>query len=286
MTTALATIENVLINGDLTRLSPQDRVLYYNRVCESVGLNPLTKPFDYISLQGKLTLYAKKDATDQLRKLNAISIERIDKEIVSDLYVVTAYAHDKHNRSDSDIGCVNIKGLQGEKLANAMMKAVTKAKRRVTLSLSGLGWLDGTLETIPGAQIIEHEPQVQQIQQRCMSATRAADLFGNIDNMVDYVAWLKSITQAWKSEHDAISWAKAQGVFGRGPHTQNSYDKLIREKFAEVDPIANQDELFLAWAHKVKLKAKQETEHRSTHTQHFGLAAIAEQSEYMEVIVN
>jgi hypothetical protein len=36
---------------------------------------------------------------------------------------------------------------------NALMKAVTKAKRRLTLSLVGLGWLDETeVETIPGAK--------------------------------------------------------------------------------------------------------------------------------------
>jgi hypothetical protein len=40
--------------------------------------------------------------------------------------------------------------LKGDALANALMKAETKAKRRVTLSIAGLGWLDETeLETIP-----------------------------------------------------------------------------------------------------------------------------------------
>jgi hypothetical protein len=37
---------------------------------------------------------------------------------------------------------VSIKGLSGEALANATMKAETKAKRRLTLSLVGLGFLD------------------------------------------------------------------------------------------------------------------------------------------------
>lgn len=64
-------LQNVLINGDLKELSDQERVQYYNKVCDSVGLNPLTKPFDYIRLSGKETLYAKKDATDQLRKSTA-----------------------------------------------------------------------------------------------------------------------------------------------------------------------------------------------------------------------
>ena len=32
--------------------------------------------------------------------------------------------------------------LKGEVRANAILKAVTKAKRRATLSICGLGWLD------------------------------------------------------------------------------------------------------------------------------------------------
>jgi hypothetical protein len=72
--TTAALMEQVVVNGDLASLSPQQRVTYYMRVCESLGLNPLTKPFDYIRLNGKLTLYTRKDATDQLRKLNNVSI--------------------------------------------------------------------------------------------------------------------------------------------------------------------------------------------------------------------
>ena len=35
----------VLIDGDLSRLTPEQRVDYYSRVCDSLGLNPLTQPF-------------------------------------------------------------------------------------------------------------------------------------------------------------------------------------------------------------------------------------------------
>ena len=57
-TTPADVIESVVITGDLAALAPDQRVAYYNRVCQSLGLNPLTKPFDYIKLNGKLTLYA------------------------------------------------------------------------------------------------------------------------------------------------------------------------------------------------------------------------------------
>lgn len=146
-------IEQVVLQGDLAKLTPAQRVSYYHKVCESVGLNPYTRPFDYIILNGKLTLYARKDCTEQLRKLHGISIEKLDWKIVDDLYIVTARARDKHGRTDESTGAVTIGHLKGDAKANAIMKAETKSKRRVTLSLAGLGWTDeAEVDTIPGAK--------------------------------------------------------------------------------------------------------------------------------------
>jgi len=146
-------LENVLISGDLSKLSPADRMGYYQAVCNSLGLNPLTKPFDYITLNGRLQLYALKACTDQLREKHNISIVITNKEMVDDIYVVTAMATMPDGRTDTDDGAVSVSGLRGEAHANALMKTVTKAKRRVTLSISGLGMLDESeAETIPGAR--------------------------------------------------------------------------------------------------------------------------------------
>jgi hypothetical protein len=150
-----ALLEKVVIGGDLAGLSPADRVLYYRQVCESIGINPLTQPFQYIVLNGKLTLYARKDCTDQLRKRDAVSVTGLDAQVISDVYVVKAAAR-VGDRSDMATGAVSIKGLTGEALANAMLKAETKAKRRVTLSICGLGMLDETeAESVPGAQTVQ-----------------------------------------------------------------------------------------------------------------------------------
>ena len=149
-----ATIETVLIGGDLSKLSPATRVQYYNSVCESVGLNPLTKPFAYIQLNGRLTLYALKDATDQLRTARGVSIKIVSREIVDDVYVVTARAT-MGSREDESTGAVALGALKGEARANALMKAETKAKRRVTLSICGLGWLDESeADSVPGARAV------------------------------------------------------------------------------------------------------------------------------------
>lgn len=141
---AMSQIESVLIAGDLARLSSIQRETYYLKVCETLGLNPLTKPFDYITLNGKLVLYANKGCAEQLRSIRKISINISAREMISDICVVTAIAKGSDGREDGSTGAVNVSGLKGEALANAMMKAETKAKRRVTLSICGLNMLDET----------------------------------------------------------------------------------------------------------------------------------------------
>ena len=149
---------NVLIKGDIAGLSEQDKHQYYNSVCSSLGLNPLTKPFDYIKLNGKLTLYAKRDCADQLRAIHGVSIKVISKEEIEGVYIVSVAAQNKHGRQDEDTGAVSIAGLRGEARANAILKAITKAKRRVTLSICGLGMLDETeTSDIPGHKNLKFE---------------------------------------------------------------------------------------------------------------------------------
>jgi hypothetical protein len=71
------TFKKVLIQGDLSQLSESDCIAYYSRVCESLGLNPLTQPFAYIRLNGKLKLYALREATEQLQRLH-LSLSRLN----------------------------------------------------------------------------------------------------------------------------------------------------------------------------------------------------------------
>lgn len=152
-------LEQVLIGGDLAKLTPEQRVDYYNRVCESVGLNPLTQPFAYITLNGKLTLYALRACTDQLRSVHGVSVEEMSEGERDGVFIVTAKVRDKDGRTDIAKGAVNISGLKAENLANALMKAETKAKRRATLSICGLGMLDETeVSDIPAVRAQQPAP--------------------------------------------------------------------------------------------------------------------------------
>jgi hypothetical protein len=155
-------MEAVLVGGNLSAMRPADRVQYYQAVCESLGLNPLTQPFAYLNLNGKLVLYAKRDCTDQLRRINNISITIPAREVVEGCYIVTARAQTPQNRQDESLGAVPIDGLKGEARSNAMMKAETKAKRRVTLSICGLAFLDESeLDSVHGAVPVTVDPQGQ-----------------------------------------------------------------------------------------------------------------------------
>ena len=156
-------LEKVVIEGDLEKLSAAERMEYYEKVCDSLGLNPLTRPFDYIRLSGKLTLYAKKDATEQLAKMHHVSIKLQPGRSIEGVYLVQATASTE-NRSVDATGAVPIESLKGEAKANALMKAETKACRRAVLRLVGLGWLDETEVTaVPDAVPVMVDPVTGEI---------------------------------------------------------------------------------------------------------------------------
>src|SRR3990167_3767633 len=149
------TLAALVLNGDLARLTEQQRVAYYIHRARAAGLDPGTKPFDLILLNGKLTLYATKECSAQLTASRNLSIRVTDRQVVDGVYVVTAQV-EGDGRVTEDIGAVQFGGLKGDAAANALMKATTKAKRRAVLSHCGLGMVDETeLETIPGAARVE-----------------------------------------------------------------------------------------------------------------------------------
>jgi hypothetical protein len=148
-------IDAALFRGDVSKLTDEERATHMRNVCESIGLNYLTQPIGYVTLpNGKMVPYCYKGGTDQLRKLHGVNIEIVNRTAQGDLLTVHARAIDKTGRRDEDFGVVSIAGKRGEDAANAMLKAVTKAKRRVTLSICGLGWLDESeVEEIQGAVV-------------------------------------------------------------------------------------------------------------------------------------
>lgn len=137
-------LSSLVMNGDISRLTAAQKVNYYQQVCEKLGLDPLSQPFRILKLHGKEILYCHRGGAQQLNKLHNVSHEIKAREIVNGCYVVTAQASTPDGRRTESIGAAPIDNLHGEKMCNAMMKAETKAKRRATMDLLGLGMLDET----------------------------------------------------------------------------------------------------------------------------------------------
>lgn len=134
-------IEQIITKGNLNELNSEQRIIYYNEMCALVGLNPLSIPFAFLATGGQLKLYALKSCTDQLRKIHNLSVSDLTITEMDNLLSVRCTLS-SGERTDSDIGVVSLQGLSSIDKANAMMKAVTKAKRRATLSFVGLSMLD------------------------------------------------------------------------------------------------------------------------------------------------
>lgn len=260
-------IEQVLVSGNLAPLTAPQRVDYYNRVCQSVGLNPLTRPFDYLQLNGKLILYARRDAADQLRAIHGVSLSKPHIEYTDDLVVVTIDAADKYGRTDADFGAVSIANLKGEAKANAIMKAITKAKRRVTLSIVGLGWLDETeVDTIPGAQrvvvaetgeiIDAPQPKQQAAPPEPPADYHADEVFGsNEPQWTPPTSEETAILSVWQSSQDAYTWAVNTGACVNAYEAENSMKKVARDNNMRFTA-TNKAAIFLAtlrhWQEKIQ----------------------------------
>ena len=150
-------LEALLLEGDLANMLPKQRIAYYQQVCKTLDLNPLTKPFQYIKFQGKTVLYATKDCTEQIAQKRGISLEIQEKTHTGDVYIVQVRAiHLPSGRFVDATGAVDLANSKGEAYANKLMTAETKASRRAVLRHAGLGFLDETeVVTIPDAVTVE-----------------------------------------------------------------------------------------------------------------------------------
>ena len=143
-----------------------------------MGLDPFTKPFDILRLNGREVLYCTRSGTQQLNKLHKVShlITSRDTNVDAGVYIVTSKASLPDGRCTESLGAVNIAGLKGEAYANAIMKAETKAKRRATLDLLGLGVLDESeAESIPNATTVALQTMVEALPQMEVEAVEVIE---------------------------------------------------------------------------------------------------------------
>lgn len=158
-------LDDLLQKGDFSGLTMRERSIFTYKLAERLGLNPLTKPFDFIVLNNKLTLYANRTCSDQLRKLHNITSMvvyegplMLGQTAREDVYCVRVrlFQNDAAGnaiRTEEAIGCVGLGKKVDEELGNAIMKCHTKALRRGTLAFCGLGFLDELeVESVKGLE--------------------------------------------------------------------------------------------------------------------------------------
>lgn len=241
-------IESLVLQGDISKMDSKQRVDYYKNFCESLGLNPLTQPFQIIKFQGKETLYAKKDATEQLRKIYGVSVVDMTESTVNEVYIVKCKVQDKNGRYDMATGAVNIKGLSGENLANAIMKAETKSKRRATLSICGLGMLDesevdsiGHYETVPLK--VEDKPK-QEVKPASKPERRNyTEETKDFNSLKQLSTYYESLTDKEKTEAEGVLKERKDEILQKKKEASDKYVKNIEAKIAEINITTTELEL-------------------------------------------
>lgn len=150
--TTACVVESLVLRGDISGLNPKQKAQYYIQTCKSLGLNPATRPFAILRLNGKEIMYPERNATDQLAAIHRLNREIVEGPKVIDLagtkllYAVCKATH-PNGRIETAVATVPLNDPM-----NAMMKVETKAKRRATLSILSLGMLDETeIEAIPAS---------------------------------------------------------------------------------------------------------------------------------------
>lgn len=156
--------EKLLEKKDFSGLTPPERAVLLLELCRKHALDPLSKPFGFLTVDGRVLLYAFKAASDGISKARGLTVlSKETQDLGGGAMIYTVWVADQDylksggtsGRKRCDVGVVPA-GLQGTALANAHKKAMTQALRRAILGLEAPGFLDESeTEDIPGARPLE-----------------------------------------------------------------------------------------------------------------------------------
>lgn len=232
-------ISKLIIDGDLSKMSQGQRVAYCLHRCRELGIDPAAHPFAILNLSGKWVLYAKKSCTDMLCRKHNITRDIVKREFAQGFYIVEVRAS-ADGRGDTDIGVVEVGSLKGERFANALMKATTKAKRRAVLSLMGVGLMDESeVESIPGArdvtpvemggrgevevEVVQSKPKPQQDSSNCDEENKIRKQAGDLLRGKMQEAKAHGYTGGWEA---VMARASDMASWPANPHI-NHYKKAL-----------------------------------------------------------
>ena len=188
-----AALESLVLRGDISGLTADQKVQHYLGMCRILGLDAATQPLAYLRLSGKEVLYVTRGATDRLAAMHSLNREIIDGPKVIDLagtklVIAVCRATLPGGRYETATATLPLSDP-----ATVLMKAETKAKRRATLAILGLGLLDETeVDSIPGAQTVEPAP-----------ARPMIDLAVSL-TAIEEAASCEAVVAAYGAAHDAL----------------------------------------------------------------------------------
>jgi hypothetical protein len=140
---------------------PRDALLrYIYTFCERVGVSPLAVPFSLMKTQRGMQLVANRNFYDAVASKYSVSRECVGEGFFegTKLYYTRYRATTPDGRVTEDMALVDTAGLNGNDLANAIMKCHTKGRNRVTRAHLGFPFPDETeAETVPGARVLSIE---------------------------------------------------------------------------------------------------------------------------------
>ncbi len=249
--------------GDLRILKPDERVRYYRYLCAKLSLDPTFAPIQFVELDGKLRPYITRAGAEMLRAKHGVSTSILRSEIQGNLFVVLVRATAPDGRAEESVAVADLRDKRGNDLGNACLFAETKAKRRATLSLLGLGYfLDETEAlSIQGAKLSAFDPETGGVREEPKEAKAEREREGLVTSST--ASLLRILGEVFSQELgmtdkavNGLVLALATGTSSyRKLHPQELED-LIRtlRKVREVKgEEANSFLTSLAWAYKAML---------------------------------
>jgi hypothetical protein len=143
----------IALNGNLAGLKDEEIWQYYQQMCERLGLDPLSRPFDIIEgKEGetpKKVLYPNASCSAQLADKRGYSFGKVQIDAEQGLAAlgmkvarVSVECTSREGRKLTGEAFIDLVGkygpLIGTNLVNALKKAATQARRRATLQMAGL----------------------------------------------------------------------------------------------------------------------------------------------------
>ncbi len=237
--TTLATVTSVsermlhlIKTGDIGRMSDEEQLIYYKHECDRMGLDPMARPFEFMSLNGKRVLYAKRIAGDMLAAKYRVTVQLMEGPEVRkfgtvEVLYVKARATMPDGRFVEDVGTKPLADVGVN-----VMKCVTVSIRRATLRLCGWGGLDESeLEDMPPDVNPRGESEVL-----TADAARTLDILSNELKSADT---LDLVVGAYNDNHDAIHAAGGNAALIRAADIckdwlEANVGKGLKTKFAKA----------------------------------------------------